>query len=161
MVVIVVITFSMRYALTFLKEFDMIFILCTHSPFFPFLQSLFGIRIVETEFCCVASGYDNSCPHNTLFSFYYHCDLCKFDLHLECASVTTKLIHKVKYPLDLFTSSPLKCEGAALLCCICNQVMNRQSAWLFYNHEFDYICHLECAAEEELGVIYRGSKFPI
>ncbi|WMV41002.1 hypothetical protein MTR67_034387 [Solanum verrucosum] len=94
MVVIVVITFFMRYALTFLKEFDMIFILCTHSPFFPFLQSLFGIRIVETEFCCVASGYDNSCPHNTLFSFYYHCDLCKFDLHLECASVTTKLIHK-------------------------------------------------------------------
>ncbi|KAH0643741.1 hypothetical protein KY290_033509 [Solanum tuberosum] len=71
--------------------------------------------IVETEFCCVASGYDNSCPHNTLFSFYYHCDLCKFDLHLECASVTTKLIHKVKYPLDLFTSSPLKIEGAALV----------------------------------------------
>ncbi|KAG5589679.1 hypothetical protein H5410_040193 [Solanum commersonii] len=42
----------------------------------------------ENEFCCVACGYDNS-----LFSFYYHCDLCKFDLHLECASVATKLIH--------------------------------------------------------------------
>ncbi|XP_049371040.1 uncharacterized protein LOC125835990 [Solanum verrucosum] len=103
---------------------------------------------VESEFCCVACGYDNS-----LFSFYYHCDLCKFDLHLECASVTTKLIHKVKYPLDLFTSFPLKSEGATLLCCICNQVMNRQSAWLFYNREFDYICHFECAAEEEVGVI--------
>ncbi|XP_049371039.1 uncharacterized protein LOC125835989 [Solanum verrucosum] len=103
---------------------------------------------VESEFCCVACGYDNS-----LFSFYYHCDLCKFDLHLECASVTTKLIHKVKYPLDLFTSFPLKSEGATLLCCICNQVMNWQSTWLFYNREFDYICHFECAAEEELGVI--------
>ncbi|XP_055821974.1 uncharacterized protein LOC129890444 [Solanum dulcamara] len=72
---------------------------------------------------------------------------------LECASVTTTLIHKVKYPLDLFTCFPLKSEGAALLCCVCNQVMNRQSAWLFYNREFDYICHFECAAEEELGVI--------
>ncbi|KAG5589683.1 hypothetical protein H5410_040197 [Solanum commersonii] len=69
------------------------------------------------------------------------CDRCRY------------FLHEVKYPLDLFTSFLLKSEGAALLCCICNQVMNRQSAWLFYNCEFDYICHFECAAEEELGVI--------
>ncbi|KAG5589684.1 hypothetical protein H5410_040198 [Solanum commersonii] len=145
-------TFSMRYALTFLKEFDMIFILCTHSPFFPFLQSFFGIRKWKASSVVWHVVMTTHCFHLlSLFSFYYHCDLCKFVLHLECASVTTKLIHKVKYPLDLFTSFPLKREGAALLCCICNQVMNRQSAWLFYNREFDYICHFECAAEEELG----------
>ncbi|KAK4349333.1 hypothetical protein RND71_032088 [Anisodus tanguticus] len=108
---------------------------------------------VENKFRCVACGYDNSCPHHSLFSFYYHCDLCKFHLHLECASVKTSLIHKVKYPLDLFTFFPLESEGAVLLCGICNQVMNRQSSWIFYNREFDYICHFECAPEEELGVI--------
>ncbi|XP_055821929.1 uncharacterized protein LOC129890401 [Solanum dulcamara] len=115
--------------------------------------ALWNSKVEKSEFCCVACGYDNSCPHHSLFSFYYHCDSCKFDLHLECATVTTTLNHKVKYPLDLFTCFPLQSEGAALLCCICNQVMNRQSAWLFYNREFDYICHYECAAEEELGVI--------
>ncbi|XP_060179197.1 uncharacterized protein LOC132609304 [Lycium barbarum] len=107
----------------------------------------------ENKFRCVACGYDDSYRHHSLFSFYYHCDLCKFDLHLECASVQTTLIHKVKYPLDLFTYFPLESEGATLLCGICSQVMNRQSSWLFYNREFDYICHFECAAEEELGVI--------
>ncbi|KAJ8533618.1 hypothetical protein K7X08_006942 [Anisodus acutangulus] len=108
---------------------------------------------VESEFRCVACGYDDSYPHHSLFSFYYHCDLCKFDLHLECASVSTTLIHKVKYPLDLFTFFPLESEGAALFCGICNQVMNRESSWLFYNRGFDYICHFECAAEEELGLV--------
>lgn len=42
----------------------------------------------------VAYGYDNSYPHHSLFAFYYHCDLCKFD-HIECASFTTILIPKV------------------------------------------------------------------
>lgn len=112
-----------------------------------------SIALCQGEFCCVACGYDSSCTHNSLFSFYYHCELCKFDLHLECASVKTTLMHKVKYPLDLFISFPLKSEGAAVLCGVCDRVMNKRSAWVFYNHEFDYICHFECAAEEEIGVI--------
>nr|XP_009603826.1 uncharacterized protein LOC104098722 [Nicotiana tomentosiformis] len=110
-------------------------------------------RDFGTEFRCVACGYDNSYPQKSLFAFYYHCDVCNFDLHLECASVPTTLIHKVKYPLDLFTIFPLESEGAALFCDICNQVMNREFSWLFYNREFDYICHFECGAEEEFRLI--------
>lgn len=124
-----------------------------HSKIENELVAMAETRGFGTECRCVACGYDNSYPHHSLFAFYYHCKLCKFDLHLECASVATTLIHKVKYPLDLFTFFPLESEGAALFCGICNQVMNRQSSWLFYNREFDYICHFECAAEEELGVI--------
>ncbi|KAG5580576.1 hypothetical protein H5410_051203 [Solanum commersonii] len=81
MVAIIVITFSMRYALTFLKEFTMILTLCTYSHFFLPSIALWHLK-VENEFCCVIAC---SGDLNSKQSFlYYNFDLDEV-LHVQCA----------------------------------------------------------------------------
>ncbi|KAM3270458.1 hypothetical protein P3S67_028660 [Capsicum chacoense] len=74
---------------------------CDHCHYFLHERSKVENELVDVaekrdsgnEIHYVACGYDNSYPHHSLFAFYYHCDLCKFD-HLECDSFMTTLIPK-------------------------------------------------------------------
>ncbi|KAJ8570371.1 hypothetical protein K7X08_037343 [Anisodus acutangulus] len=102
------------------------------------------------QFSCSACGDDDSDDH--LFQSYYFCELCNFNLHVECASIPIILNLKVKYPLHLFLSFPRTSEAADPFCPICAKAIPNSGCWVFYNHDHDYPCHFGCAAVSEYGV---------
>ncbi|KAH0705867.1 hypothetical protein KY289_010943 [Solanum tuberosum] len=104
----------------------------------------------DEEFHCAACGVDDS--ELSLFQSYYCCSSCTFNLHVECASIPTTLILKVKYPLHLFFSLPMNREAASLSCSICTKVVPTSGCWVFYNHDHVYLCHFDCAAIVEFSM---------
>ncbi|CAI9103230.1 OLC1v1001679C1 [Oldenlandia corymbosa var. corymbosa] len=86
-------------------------------------------------------------------AFVYNCEMCSFDLHVECVLLPESIIRPDhKHPLKLFYANPVpKTEGqqddVKFICDVCQEQVH-EMAWTYYCHECDFGTHLECAAYE-------------
>lgn len=81
-----------------------------------------------------------------LFNFHYSCDHCDFSLHMGCASMPYKALHK-EMALSVFYSNPLRNEAGPLLCDICDHSIEKQSGWIYYNYGHNFLSHFGCVAD--------------
>ncbi|KAK4414404.1 hypothetical protein Salat_2853400 [Sesamum alatum] len=93
----------------------------------------------DREFTCDACGHSGH-------AFTYHCGTCKFDLHVECASlpeVENRRDHE--HPLVLLCGSP---EGGAaagvFVCYVCRGLIGK-GCWMYACLTCNCGAHLECA----------------
>ncbi|XP_031128917.1 uncharacterized protein LOC116030735 [Ipomoea triloba] len=99
----------------------------------------------DREFTCDACG-------NSGHAFIFHCSRCKFDLHVECASVPeTEVREDHPHPLALCYSN-LKGkeigeeEGEEEFeCFVCKRVVLKWGCWFYYCFTCKCGTHMECA----------------
>ncbi|KAI3444939.1 hypothetical protein Pfo_001604 [Paulownia fortunei] len=102
------------------------------------LGLLFSPPYSDGEFTCDACG-------NSGHGFTYHCDTCKFDLHVECASlpeIENRQDHE--HPLILLCAFPDKVEGADFVCYVCDAPIAK-GCWMYSCMACNCGAHLECA----------------
>ncbi|KAM7508963.1 hypothetical protein LguiA_019416 [Lonicera macranthoides] len=87
-------------------------------------------------------------------SFAYQCKTCKFDLHVNCASLP-KTVKRGdhEHKLVLLYSSPYKKpmkdeEAASLLCDMCDRIIDER-CWVYNCKKCDFGSHLECVSITE------------
>lgn len=87
-----------------------------------------------------------------LFNFHYSCDHCDFALHLGCASMPYKVLHK-DMTLSVFYSNPLRnIEAGPLLCDICNHSIDKSNnSWVYYDYSHKFVAHFGCVADLVYG----------
>ncbi|CAK9144774.1 unnamed protein product [Ilex paraguariensis] len=86
----------------------------------------------------------------------YHCSICKFDLHVDCATLPETMNREDhEHPLTLLFSSPFKNgeegkENLIFVCDVCHSTV-QESCWVYYCKckECDYGTHVDCVADEE------------
>ncbi|CAK9144779.1 unnamed protein product [Ilex paraguariensis] len=95
----------------------------------------------------------NAC-FKTGTDFVYHCSICKFDLHVDCATLPETMNRKDhEHPLKVLFSSPCKNgeegkENLIFACDVCHSSV-QESCWVYYCKECDYGTHVDCVADEE------------
>ncbi|KAM7512288.1 hypothetical protein LguiB_011163 [Lonicera macranthoides] len=87
-------------------------------------------------------------------SFAYQCKTCKFDLHVNCASLP-KTVKRGdhEHKLVLLYSSPYKKpmkdeEAASLLCDVCDRIVDER-CWVYNCKKCDFGSYLECVSITE------------
>ncbi|CAN4081828.1 unnamed protein product [Withania somnifera] len=85
-----------------------------------------------------------------LFNFHYSCNHCDFALHMGCASMPYKVLHKEMF-LSVFYSNPLRNEAGPLLCDICNHSIDKSNSWVYYDHSHNFVTHFWCVADSIYG----------
>ncbi|KAM3361553.1 hypothetical protein P3S68_016407 [Capsicum galapagoense] len=85
-----------------------------------------------------------------LFNFHYSCNHCDFALHMGCASMPYKVLHK-DMALSVFYSNPLRNEAGPLLCDMCNHSIDKSNTWVYYDHSHNFVTHFGCAADSVYG----------
>lgn len=94
------------------------------------------------EFTC------NACYGNGK-GFTYHCLVCKYDLHVDCASLPETVKREDhKHPLRILYMSPIiylniQQEGMTFSCDVCKENIH-DSCWVYYCQECDFGTHLGC-----------------
>ncbi|KAK9909974.1 hypothetical protein M0R45_033952 [Rubus argutus] len=112
-------------------------ILHKSHPKHPLLLSLPPYR--NGEFTCNACGECST-------SFAFHCPKCKFDLHVQCATLpqTPTHRHHHQHPLTLLFLSP-NIPEKKINCDLCKGSI---SHWLYYCEDCDYANHIHCSTDE-------------
>ncbi|ONI20214.1 hypothetical protein PRUPE_2G003600, partial [Prunus persica] len=95
------------------------------------------------EFTCDACGEFGTC-------FTFHCTHCKYDLHVQCATLPETLSHHHHHHLlTLLYSLPdhHENEGKLNICDFCQGTFPR-GCWLYSCRDCDYSIHLGCSTAE-------------
>ncbi|KAK6162869.1 hypothetical protein DH2020_002710 [Rehmannia glutinosa] len=91
----------------------------------------------DGEYTCDACGESGH-------GFTYHCDACKFDLHVECASLPeTESREDHGHPLILLWDFPGKIDGADFVCYVCDEPVGK-GCWMYSCLGCKFGTHLEC-----------------
>ncbi|KAL3832896.1 hypothetical protein ACJIZ3_007632 [Penstemon smallii] len=94
----------------------------------------------DGEFTCDACGHSGH-------GFTYHCATCKFDLHVECASLPQIEKRKDhKHPLELLCGFSDELDDSNLVCYVCNIGMVK-GCWIYCCLGCKIGTHLECGAD--------------
>lgn len=94
----------------------------------------------DGEFTCDACG-------DSGHAFTFHCSTCKFDLHVECASLPeTEEIEEHEHALTLFYCFPFEEEKDNFCCEVCHFPLAK-SCWIYCCLACNYGTHLECIAD--------------
>lgn len=103
------------------------------------------------EFTCNACG-------NSGHAFTYHCMACKYDLHIECASLPeTEIRDDHEHPLTLvYSFGSNKVDGKAeekgkaveeiFFCCFCGGPIDKGCWAYFCSYCNNFGAHLDCAS---------------
>ncbi|CAN4080366.1 unnamed protein product [Withania somnifera] len=100
--------------------------------------------ISPDQFKCKACHHGDKNPA-LLFNFHYSCGHCDFALHIGCASMPYKVLHK-EMALSVLYSNPLRNEAGPLLCDLCNQSIDKSNSWVYYHHSHNFVTHFGCVA---------------
>ncbi|CAL9003943.1 unnamed protein product [Prunus brigantina] len=95
------------------------------------------------EFMCDACGEFGTC-------FTFHCTHCKYDLHVQCATLPETLSHHHhQHLLTLLYSltDHHENEGKHNICDFCQGTFPR-GCWLYSCRDCDYSTHLGCSSAE-------------
>lgn len=94
------------------------------------------------EFCC------NACCENGK-GFVYNCLVCKYDLHVDCASLPASVKRDDHdHPLRLLYTDPIthmniQQEGMTFSCDVCKEVV-QDGSWSYLCQDCDFGTHLGC-----------------
>ncbi|KAL6562772.1 hypothetical protein OROHE_005360 [Orobanche hederae] len=108
----------------------------------------------DREFTCNACGESGN-------AFTYHCDTCKFDLHVECASLPEFEIRRDhKHPLMLLCGFTDISKGEGLggdddhddyVCYVCDGTVGK-GCWMYSCLACNCGAHLDCIAEDSYTI---------
>ncbi|XP_019173992.1 PREDICTED: uncharacterized protein LOC109169574 isoform X2 [Ipomoea nil] len=77
-------------------------------------------------------------PANTPF---YRCSICDYDLHVDCAVLTTSETAVDGTLMRLYYSFPV---GASVWCSKCNGGISRRGGWVWYDKDTGFTAHFNC-----------------
>ncbi|KAI3796703.1 hypothetical protein L1987_39382 [Smallanthus sonchifolius] len=98
----------------------------------------------EDEVIC--SGCEETLVGNGYSCFTYHCSVCEFDLHIQCASLLETFKREDhEHELKLLYSCPVK--DYSFSCDVCHGEIQKDR-WWYYCEPCDYGTHLGCDCEE-------------
>ncbi|KAL3622421.1 hypothetical protein CASFOL_033832 [Castilleja foliolosa] len=85
----------------------------------------------------------NACS-DLVHAFTYHCETCRFDLHVECASLPEFEIRRDHmHPLLLLWDAPDTADDSTSVCYVCNDDMEK-GYWRYSCLACNCGVHLEC-----------------
>ncbi|XP_009591761.1 protein VACUOLELESS GAMETOPHYTES [Nicotiana tabacum] len=111
------------------------------------LTLLFFPPYDDGEFTCDACG-------NSGHAFTFHCEKCKFDLHVECASLPEIEERKDhQHPLTLCYSNVFfgKDKDVDLMCYVCQRGVGKR-CWFYYCLACKFATHMDCVSTQEIQV---------
>lgn len=94
----------------------------------------------------------DACSEHIQRSFLYCCDLCRFDLHVTCATLyaIVKRANTSKDTLRLYYTFPVGDNNIIVRCNVCNKKVPKEG-WSYYSKDTGHIAHIKCVKDAKVG----------